>query len=125
MEILAKILSILIALEGALALFMPSTAAEAGAFFRDTAAKPKRMFGGVFLLAGLILLWLTRIFITTTFVHWVIALYGLFIGCCGLFLLIFPGAGASILAWFYAEKGPASLIGAFLLGSGITLFVLI
>jgi len=125
MSVLAKILAVLISLEGVLALFFPSTAKAATVEFDGGGNKGKRLFGAFFLAAGLFLILLTEMTITDLLVHWFIAVYGVFTGLYGLLLIILPKTASSFLAWIYAERGPSSLIGGLLLGAGVTFFILL
>lgn len=125
MNILIKILALLMALEGALALFLPTTVNSATQEFTETPDAEKRLIGGFFLLIGLILLIIADKSTLELKRHLFISIYATFIGLYGLLLVILPKAGASFLAWIYAERGPTSLIGGILLAAGLSFFFLL
>ena len=125
MEIIAVIISGIITLEGLIALFIPGKAAEVSEEFSRLESGLKRVLGIFLLAAGAVLFFLTRIYLALTLVHWIVAVYGIFLVLTGLFLALLPSPAGRMLAWFYSEKSPVQLIGFILSGAGITLLILI
>ena len=124
METLARLIALMITAEGAFALFFPGKARYASESFNQADSSVKK-WSGLFLSAlGAALLYISRQRLAAPAAHWIIAVYGIFLALCGLLLVLFPAASGRRLAWFYAEKGPASLTGAILAAAGGVLFLL-
>ncbi len=125
MIILAKIILYVLVADGALMLIFPSKVLKVTEGFMKIKNFKKRILGGLLIIVGGSLFYLTRQFLAGLTAHWVIAVTSIMIFLEGLAYLIAPAILSKAARWFMSEKGPLAVIGAILIAGGIVLLKLI
>ncbi|MEA3506908.1 MAG: DUF2065 family protein [Elusimicrobiota bacterium] len=125
MTISAKVILYILIAEGALMLLAPGKAAEVIENFAEIKSSAKRIMGAGLVIAGALLFWLPRRYMTEFTPHWIISVAGIMIFLEGLAYFIAPGAVVKFSRWFMAEKGPVRVTGAVFIAAAVLLLKLI
>ncbi len=123
MSTVAKIISLMIVIDGLFLLFFPSSIKKMMEYFNKIKSIKKRLIGLLQLVIGVILLYLTRVYLVTLLPHWIIAVTGIILLLKGIFLFAVPTTATKVVVWYVKEKGCVSLTGFILLLGGIILFI--
>jgi len=124
--LLSKIIAVFIIINGIIDLLFPSfVKGVAESFKNEFSPGEKRVTGLIYLIIGVTLFYLTRIYLETPAVHWVIAVTGVYMFLFGTFIAAFPQAAGRIASWFYSEKEVTPVIGLILIALGTVIYFLI
>ncbi|MBN2407858.1 MAG: DUF2065 family protein [Elusimicrobia bacterium] len=121
---LARIILYLVILKGLIIALFPSAVIEAVNVIRNIKPPVKRLIGGAYVILGCLLFYLTRVYLETLLVHWIIVIMGAFLMTGGLFILILPGLWVRFLEWYY-QKSPSRILGLVFIVFSISLLILL
>ncbi|MFC2061848.1 DUF2065 family protein [Elusimicrobiota bacterium] len=122
MTTLAKIISLIIIIKSAGALFFPSFMLKIAEKLLKIKDSTKRIGGLIYILLGAFFIYLTRVYLEIPLVHWVIAVTGIYIILVGIVLAAVPALLSRFVVWFFQEKEPVSVIGLIIMTGGLVLY---
>ncbi|MFH1416491.1 MAG: DUF2065 family protein [Elusimicrobiota bacterium] len=125
MILIAKIVCVFIMIEGLMMSVFPLYTKKVTEDYNQLPSGQKRSAGLFMILAGLILVYAGRAGLASPLAHWIITVSGIFMGLYGTFTIIIPGTVSRLTMWFYAEKGPITLIGAIMAAGGLVLYIMV
>ncbi|MGM0567858.1 MAG: DUF2065 family protein [Elusimicrobiota bacterium] len=121
--LIAKVLSVLIIMEGIIYLLFPSFIRSTVIDFCDSKNAWKRKAAVIIFLLGAGLIYLTRTFMGGLYAHWVVAVCGVYFVLCGLFISLIPAAASKFLRWFYVDNKAVIFTGFVLTAGGWIVFI--
>ncbi len=123
MEILARFIAVIMGIEGAVLVFFPFLGLKAARKFGDLKKLRRRLIGIIYVAVGVFFFGLTNRTLTGPVVHWVVAIFGLYLVVWGTPAVVIPGLFSNFLNWLFKEKRVTSVIGFIFFILGVALYL--